>query len=68
VKILKSCRKAIPPREAGGKVIIINMVIGAGPSDLKHKEMQAMFDVLCLNEMSKSGARFSLKLDLAVTV
>ena len=45
VKILKNCRKAIPPREAGGKVIIINMVIGAGPSDLKHKEMQAMFDV-----------------------
>ncbi|CAL4993547.1 unnamed protein product [Urochloa decumbens] len=45
VKILKNCKKAIPPREAGGKVIIINMVIGAGPSDLKHKEMQAMFDI-----------------------
>ncbi|KAF8665196.1 hypothetical protein HU200_054149 [Digitaria exilis] len=45
VKILKNCKKAIPQREAGGKVIIINIVIGAGPSDLKHKEMQAMFDV-----------------------
>ncbi|KAJ1265711.1 hypothetical protein BS78_08G097000 [Paspalum vaginatum] len=45
VKILKNCRKAIPPREAGGKVIIINMVIGAGISDSKHREMQAMFDV-----------------------
>jgi hypothetical protein len=45
VKILKNCKKAIPSREAGGKVIIINMVIGAGPLDMKHKEMQAMFDV-----------------------
>ncbi|KAK3119984.1 hypothetical protein QOZ80_9AG0679030 [Eleusine coracana subsp. coracana] len=45
VKILKNCRKAIPSREAGGKLIIINMVIGAGPSDMKHTEMQAIFDL-----------------------
>ncbi|KAL6660532.1 hypothetical protein ACP70R_001567 [Stipagrostis hirtigluma subsp. patula] len=45
VKILKNCRKAIPSRDAGGKVIIINIVVGAGPSDLRHKEMQAMYDM-----------------------
>ncbi|CAL4894420.1 unnamed protein product [Urochloa decumbens] len=44
IRILKNCRKAIPPREEGGKVIIIDIVIGVGPSDLRHKEMQALFD------------------------
>lgn len=45
VTILKNCKKAIPPRDAGGKVIIIDIVVGAGPSDKKHREMQAMFDL-----------------------
>ncbi|KAL5203279.1 hypothetical protein ABZP36_014231 [Zizania latifolia] len=45
VKILKNCKKAIPSRDAGGKVIIIDIVLGAGPSDSKHKELQALFDL-----------------------
>lgn len=45
MKILKNCEKVIPPTEADGKVIIISMVIGAGSSDSKHKEKQAMFDI-----------------------
>ncbi|TVU21484.1 hypothetical protein EJB05_31120, partial [Eragrostis curvula] len=45
VKILKNCKKAVPSRDEGGKVIIIDMVVGAGPSDVKHREMQAVFDV-----------------------
>ncbi|KAL6609663.1 hypothetical protein ACP70R_039632 [Stipagrostis hirtigluma subsp. patula] len=45
VKILKNCRKAIPPREAGGKVIIMDIVVGTEPSDLKHREMQVLFDL-----------------------
>ncbi|GJN05590.1 hypothetical protein PR202_ga23233 [Eleusine coracana subsp. coracana] len=45
VKILKNCKQAIPPRGAGGKVIIIDMVVGAGPTDVKHRETQEMFDV-----------------------
>jgi hypothetical protein len=47
VIVLKNCRKAIPPREEGGKVIIMDIVIGAGSSssDLRHKEMQALFDI-----------------------
>uniref|UniRef100_A0A452ZJP0 O-methyltransferase C-terminal domain-containing protein n=1 Tax=Aegilops tauschii subsp. strangulata TaxID=200361 RepID=A0A452ZJP0_AEGTS len=45
VKILKNCKKSIPPREKGGKVIIIDIVIGAGPSHVKHRELQSMFDL-----------------------
>ncbi|KAG8068011.1 hypothetical protein GUJ93_ZPchr0005g16274 [Zizania palustris] len=45
VKILKNCKKAIPSRDAGGKVIIMDIVIGAGPSNKKNMELQAMFDV-----------------------
>jgi len=42
VKILKNCKKAIPPREEGGKVIIIDMVVEEGSSNLKQGEMQAL--------------------------
>lgn len=62
MKILKNCKKAIPPREAGGKVIIINMVTGTGPSsDLKHKEMQAMFDfyIMLVNGMERDEQGWS---------
>ncbi|VAH09283.1 unnamed protein product [Triticum turgidum subsp. durum] len=45
VKILKNCKKSIPPRGKGGKVIIIDIVIGAGPSHVKHRELQSMFDL-----------------------
>ncbi|XP_012699936.1 O-methyltransferase ZRP4-like [Setaria italica] len=48
VKILKTCRKAIPPREEGGKVIILDMVVGAGSSDLQHKETQVLFDLFIM--------------------
>ncbi|CAL4909122.1 unnamed protein product [Urochloa decumbens] len=48
IRILKNCRKAIPPREEGGKVIIIDMAIGVEPSDLRHKEMQAVFDIFVM--------------------
>ncbi|OEL17278.1 O-methyltransferase ZRP4 [Dichanthelium oligosanthes] len=55
VKILKNCKKAIPPRDAGGKVIILDIVIGAGPSDLKHKETQVLFDlfIMCVNGIER---------------
>ncbi|EEE64355.1 hypothetical protein OsJ_19195 [Oryza sativa Japonica Group] len=45
IKILKNCKKAIPPRDKGGKVIIMDIVVGAGPSDQKHREVQALFDM-----------------------
>ncbi|CAL4923046.1 unnamed protein product [Urochloa decumbens] len=49
VKILKNCKQAIPPREAGGKIIIIDMVVGSGPSDIKHVETQVLYDLLIMN-------------------
>ncbi|PUZ65188.1 hypothetical protein GQ55_3G203500 [Panicum hallii var. hallii] len=48
VKILKNCKRAIPPRHEGGKVIILDMVVGAGSSDLKHKETQVLFDLFIM--------------------
>ncbi|XP_051209901.1 O-methyltransferase ZRP4 [Lolium perenne] len=45
VKILKNCKKSIPSRENGGKVIIMDIVVGAGPSGVKHKELQVLFDL-----------------------
>ncbi|KAF8663161.1 hypothetical protein HU200_055762 [Digitaria exilis] len=43
---MKNCKEAIPPREKGGKVIIIDIVVGAGRSDLE-REVQVVFD-LCI--------------------
>ena len=48
IKILKNCKNAIAPKDAGGKVIIVDMVVAAGPQDLKHKETQVMFDLFIM--------------------
>ncbi|CAM0912410.1 unnamed protein product [Alopecurus aequalis] len=45
VKILKNCKKSIPSKEKGGKVLIIDIVVGAGPSRVKHRELQVMWDM-----------------------
>ncbi|KAG8068018.1 hypothetical protein GUJ93_ZPchr0005g15709 [Zizania palustris] len=45
IKILKTCRKAISSKDIGGKVIIIDIVFGAGPSDQKHGELHALYDL-----------------------
>ncbi|TKW26356.1 hypothetical protein SEVIR_3G183300v4 [Setaria viridis] len=46
VRILKNCRRAIPPREEGGKVIIIDIVVEQGSSsNSKQRETQALFDL-----------------------
>jgi hypothetical protein len=45
VKILGQCKRAIPGREAGGKVIIINVVVGYGSPDKLVKETQVLFDM-----------------------
>jgi hypothetical protein len=50
VKILKNCKRAIPSRDEGGKVIIVDMVVGSGPSDnVKHAETQVLYDLLIMN-------------------
>ncbi|TKW01014.1 hypothetical protein SEVIR_8G149300v4 [Setaria viridis] len=48
IKLLKRCKEAIPSRDAGGKVIIIDMVLGWGPSEEKHTETQLLFDLLMI--------------------
>jgi len=60
VKILKKCKQAIPPRAAGGKVIIIDMVVGSADepspeSDVRHVETQVLFDLLimCINGVER---------------
>jgi hypothetical protein len=45
VKILRQCKRAIPARDAGGKVVIMNMVVGYGSSDRFVKETQVMCDM-----------------------
>nr|ACF84530.1 unknown [Zea mays] len=48
IKILKNCKKAIPSRDAGGKVIIVDMVVGGQSSNIKHKETQVLFDLFIM--------------------
>ncbi|OAY62597.1 Trans-resveratrol di-O-methyltransferase [Ananas comosus] len=44
VRILQKCKEAIPSREAGGKVIVVEQVTGSSPEE-KSTEMQHFFDV-----------------------
>uniref|UniRef100_A0A804Q141 O-methyltransferase ZRP4 n=1 Tax=Zea mays TaxID=4577 RepID=A0A804Q141_MAIZE len=46
LKILQNCKKAIPSE--GGKVIIMDIVVGAGSSDRKHVETQVLFDLFIM--------------------
>ncbi|KAL3509269.1 hypothetical protein ACH5RR_028670 [Cinchona calisaya] len=52
VKILKNCKEAIPSKDKGGKVIIIDMVMKNQPegddSDDKAIETQLFFDMLMM--------------------
>ncbi|KAG2578903.1 acetylserotonin O-methyltransferase 3-like [Panicum virgatum] len=45
VKLLRQCKKAIHRDSAGGKIIIINSVIGFGPQDDVVREAQVLFDL-----------------------
>ncbi|XP_066333796.1 acetylserotonin O-methyltransferase 3-like [Miscanthus floridulus] len=47
VKVLRKCKEAIPAGGggAGGKVIIIDAVMGAGPAFASNKETQVLYDV-----------------------
>ncbi|RLN42646.1 5-pentadecatrienyl resorcinol O-methyltransferase-like [Panicum miliaceum] len=45
IKLLKNCKQAIPSRDACGKVIIIDIVVGSSPSDVKLLETQVLCDL-----------------------
>ncbi|KAI3711124.1 hypothetical protein L2E82_40983 [Cichorium intybus] len=48
IKILKRCKEAIPGKEYGGKVIIIDMVLKTEEGDEKSLETQLFFDMLMM--------------------
>jgi len=48
IKMLKKCREAIPSKEKGGKVIIIDMVMGIPKADDESIETQLFFDMLMM--------------------
>uniref|UniRef100_A0ACD5T8J6 Uncharacterized protein n=1 Tax=Avena sativa TaxID=4498 RepID=A0ACD5T8J6_AVESA len=51
VKILRRCKEAIPSRDAGGKVIIINMVVGSESSNQgndRKEEAQVLYDLFLM--------------------
>lgn len=45
VKILKKCKEAIPSKENGGKVIIIDMIVGNNKEDHQQTETQLFNDL-----------------------
>ncbi|KAK1286929.1 Trans-resveratrol di-O-methyltransferase [Acorus calamus] len=48
VKILKQCKTAIPTKEEGGKVMIVDMVVNSKREDVKATETQLCFDMLMM--------------------
>ncbi|TVU35088.1 hypothetical protein EJB05_16957, partial [Eragrostis curvula] len=48
VRILRRCREAIPAREAGGRVIVMDLVVGSSPEDAKATETQLLWDVMMM--------------------
>jgi hypothetical protein len=55
VKILAQCKKAIPSREEGGKVIIIEVLVNPSLGPIIH-ESQVLFDVVMMT-VTKGGQR-----------
>jgi len=48
VLLLRRCREAIPSREAGGRVIVMDLVVGSSPADEKATETQLLWDVMMM--------------------
>ncbi|KAM0891785.1 hypothetical protein ACQ4PT_026168 [Festuca glaucescens] len=56
VKILRRCKKAIPARDAGGKVIVIDMVVGSGGSQgIVSTETEVLLDgfMMCMDGIER---------------
>ncbi|XP_051209859.1 5-pentadecatrienyl resorcinol O-methyltransferase isoform X3 [Lolium perenne] len=60
VKILKKCKEAIPPRDAGGKVIIVDMVVGSGPNEIVTRETQVLYDlfIMCIEGIEREESKW----------
>jgi hypothetical protein len=55
VKILAQCKKAIPSREEGGKIIIIEVLVNPSLGPIIY-ESQVLFDVVMMT-VTKGGQR-----------
>ncbi|XP_037422432.1 5-pentadecatrienyl resorcinol O-methyltransferase-like isoform X5 [Triticum dicoccoides] len=55
VKLLKNCKEAIPPRDAGGKVIIVDMVVGSGLNEIVTRETHVLYDlfIMCVEGIER---------------
>ncbi|XP_075477634.1 trans-resveratrol di-O-methyltransferase-like [Primulina tabacum] len=63
IKILKKCREAIPEKENGGKVIVIDIVLGYNEEDVTMKEDQLFQDMtmmLYLNGKERSEKEWEI--------
>ncbi|KAM0053243.1 putative trans-resveratrol di-O-methyltransferase [Helianthus debilis subsp. tardiflorus] len=49
IKILKNCKEAIPSKENGGKLVIIDMVVTVDEGDTELFETQLYFDMLMMS-------------------
>ncbi|XP_066381437.1 trans-resveratrol di-O-methyltransferase-like [Miscanthus floridulus] len=48
VRLLRRCREAIPSKEDGGRVIVMDLVVGSSPADEKATETQLLWDVMMM--------------------
>lgn len=48
MRILKLCKEAIPSKEEGGKVIILEMVIDVENGDCQSVETRLFFDIMMM--------------------
>lgn len=57
VKALAKCKKAIPSREAGGKVIVIDVVVGSSSGPMYEAELLMDMAMMCTTTGQEGGAR-----------
>ena len=52
---MKNCKEAIPPRDAGGKVIIVDMVVGSGLNEIVTRETHVLYDlfIMCVEGIER---------------
>jgi hypothetical protein len=58
---LKKCKEAIPPRDAGGKAIIVDMVVGSGPNAIVTRDTEVFFDLLMMCFEGREREEFEWK-------
>ena len=49
VKILQRCKEAIPSKDEGGKIIIIDMVVKINHENVNYSNSQLLIDMLMMN-------------------